>query len=219
MMELNNFRLSHETAILFVFSYEYDIPFAKMLDLYKVSEKIFWAYQDTFANMSKMGVRKASQLAKMANRIYKDVHGIKDRKKRKVEVICTDEEGYAIRLEDGSQKVAKHVITEYEPVVLDTTEKKIRDILSYYITKGYSNGDKFYTDEEVMDMHIGVHNYRDTVDIEGEPYVRTSKIEFLFEKYFPEVSTADYRKLSTRKMGELIDKALLLAEENIPEVA
>lgn len=218
MGELNNFRLSQETAILFVFSYEYDLPFPVILDLHKISDKLFWAYQDAFANMSKMGVRKASQLAKIANRLYKDVHGIKDKKKRKIEVACVDEDGYPILLEDGKQKVEKHIIAEYEPVVLDENEQKIRDILTYYITKGYSNGEVFYTDEEVMDMRVGLHSYRDTVEIKGEMFSRTTKIEFLLEKYFPDIKTTEYRKMSTKQIGNLIEKAKLLADE-VPEVA
>lgn len=41
MTRLNNFRLSYETAMLFVLSYEYNIAFARLLDMFNISDKIF----------------------------------------------------------------------------------------------------------------------------------------------------------------------------------
>ena len=217
MTKLNNFRLSYETAMLFVLSYEYNIAFARLLDMFNISDKIFWAYLSLLSPMSKMGVRKASQLSKTANRIYKSIHGIKDKKKRKVDFTCLDDDGNPIYLKDGTLKIEKHMVTEYLPVVLDDWEQKIKDILVYYTTKGYSNGEVFYTDEELMDKHIGLHTFKDTVTVEGEIFSRTTKIEYILEKFFPDITTSDYRELSTKNMGELIEKAQLIEDEELVE--
>ena len=102
MGNLNAFRLSYETAFLFVLSYEYNIPFPKLLGMYDISDKVFWAYMSLFTNMSKMGVRKGNQLSKIANRIYKNIRGIKDKTFVRTEVDVTDEDGNLVYDDKGN---------------------------------------------------------------------------------------------------------------------
>lgn len=219
MIKLSNFRVSYETAMLFVLSYEYGISFIKLLEMYNMSDKVFWAYLSLLSPMSKMGVRKAGQLSKTANRIYKNIYGIKAKKKRKVEVACVDEYGNQIMTVDGNPKVEKHIITEFIPIVLEPHEQKIKNILSYYLIKGYSNGETFHTDEDIMDKRLGIHLSKDSIKIDGATYTRTTKIEHILEKFFPDLTTADCRELSAKTVEELLIKAEAISEDVEAEVA
>ena len=82
-MTLNNFNLTDETAFLFVLSHEYGLPFAVLLSLYDLSDSLFWGYISVLTPALKMGVRKGSQLSKTAQRIYKSMHGLKERKQER----------------------------------------------------------------------------------------------------------------------------------------
>ena len=206
MGNLNEFRLSYETAFLFVLSYEYSIPFPKLLGMYDISDKIFWAYMSLFTNMSKMGVRKGNQLSKIANRIYKNIRGIKDKTFVRTEVDVVDEDGNLVYDDKGNILKEKQTKVETSPVVLNEDESQIKSVMHYYITHGYSNGETFYTDNDIMDMRLGLVRREDTISIDGDLYTGCTKIEYMIEKYFPEMTAAEFRNLSVREIGDMLNK-------------
>lgn len=212
MSKLNDFRLSYETAFLFILSNEYGIPFATLLGLYNISEKIFWSYLSLLTPMSKMGVRKGGQLAKSSNRIFKNIRGIKDRKQRKVEYEVTDDEGNLVYEADGSVKKDKKTIIEHTPIILTEAEEKLKAIMKYYITKGYSNGETFYSEDEIFDKKGSMYLKKDVIEIDGEPYAKCTQIEHIFDKHFPDITTAEYRSLSIKSINELISNLGVLQE-------
>ena len=206
MGNLNEFRLSYETAFLFVLIYEYSIPFPKLLGMYDISDKIFWAYMSLFTNMSKMGVRKGNQLSKIANRIYKNIRGIKDKTFVRTEVDVVDEDGNLVYDDKGNILKEKQTKVETSPVVLNEDENQIKSVMHYYITHGYSNGETFYTDNDIMDMRLGLIRREDTISIDGDLYTGCTKIEYMIEKYFPEMTAAEFRNLSVREIGDMLNK-------------
>lgn len=206
MGNLNEFRLSYETAFLFVLSYEYNIPFPKLLSMYDLSDKVFWAYMSLFSNMSKMGVRKSNQLSKIANRVYKSIRGIKDKSFVKVDVDVVDEDGNFVYDDKGNVLKEKQIKVETHNINLNTDEKKIKSVMEYYVIHGYSNGDTFYTDDELMDINIPVIRRGDTISINGELYTRCTKIEYMIEKYFPEMTSSDFRNMSIKDIRNMLDK-------------
>ena len=212
MSRLNDFRLSYETSFLFVLSNEYDIPFGGLLSMYNVSDKLFWAYLSLLTPMSKMGVRKGGQLAKTANRLFKSLRGIKDRKQRKVEYELTDDEGNVVMDEDGNVKKERKTVVEHIPIVLDTDEEKLKTIMKYYTTRGYSNGEQFFTDEQIADIQTPLSLRNNNIEMDGEIYSRCSQIEHIFEKHFPDISTSEYKALSIKTISELITNLGTLQE-------
>ena len=212
MTQINNFRLSYETSFLFVLSNEYNIPFGTMLGMYNISDKLFWAYLSLLSPMSKMGVRKGGQLAKTANRLFKSLRGIKDRKQRKVEYELTDDEGNLVLDENGNIKKERKTVVEHFPIVLDETEEKLAQVMRYYITKGYSNGETFYTDEQILDKGGTLYLGCDSIEIDKEVYSRCSQMEYIFEKHFPDISVTEYRALSIKTISELIANLGILQE-------
>ena len=206
MGNLNEFRLSYETAFLFVLSYEYSIPFPKLLGMYDISDKIFWAYMSLFTNMSKMGVRKGNQLSKIANRIYKNIRGIKDKTFVRTEVDVVDEDGNLVYDDKGNILKEKQTKVETFPVILNEDENKIKDVMHYYITHGYTNGENFYTDNDIMDMRLGLTRRGDTISIDGDLYSGCTKIEYMIEKYFPEMTATEFRNLSVKEIGTMLNK-------------
>lgn len=206
MGKLNEFRLSYETAFLFVLSNEYNIPFPKLLAMYNLSDKVFWAYISLLANMSKMGVRKGNQLSKIANRIYKSIRGIKDKKYVKVEIDVVDEDGALVYDDKGKVLKEKQIKIEAQPVTLSEDEEKIKTVMEYYTTHGYTNGDVFYTDENLLDKRVSLLRKGNTIDIDGEPYSGCTKIEFMIEKYFPEMTQKEYREFSVKEIGDMMEQ-------------
>lgn len=206
MGNLNAFRLSYETAFLFVLSYEYNIPFPKLLGMYDISDKVFWAYMSLFTNMSKMGVRKGNQLSKIANRIYKNIRGIKDKTFVRTEVDVTDEDGNLVYDDKGNILKEKQTKVETSPVTLNEDENKIKDVMHYYITHGYTNGENFYTDNDIMDMRLGLTRRGDTISIDGDLYSGCTKIEYMIERYFPEMTASEFRNLSVKEIGTMLNK-------------
>lgn len=215
MGELNEFRLSYETSFLFVLSHEYDIALAKLLSMYALSDKIFWAYMSLLAPMSKMGVRKSNQLAKVANRLYKKIRNLQDKYKRKIEEDEYDEDGNIVLDEKGKPKKIKRTIIEYTPIVLTDEENKLLDVMKYYTTRGYSNGDVFYDDDEILDINAIISTNENTITVKGEQFLRCTKIEYIVEKYLPDLSIPEFRTLSVKQIGDLIGK--LKMQENLEE--
>ena len=207
--KLNDFRLNYETAFLFVLSNEYDIPFPKLFGMYKISDKIFWAYLALFSNMSRMGVRKGSQVSKSANRIYKSIFGIKDKSTRKVEFDVIDEDGNNVLDEKGKKKTEKRTVTEHHPIILKDIEERLKTIMKYFNTRGYSNGSKFYSNDTVFDLKTSLALKNDIVNIGGEVFSKCSQIEYILEKFFPEMTIKEFRDLSIKRLN------LLLEENNL----
>ena len=204
MGTLNDFRLSQETALLFVLSYEYGIPFAKMLAMYEISDKMFWAYVSLLSPMSKMGVRKGSQLAKMANRLYKASKGIKEKIHTRVEVDVINDDGELVYDDKGSVLKERKTKVDVVPIILSEIESNIKAVMDYFTTHGYSNGENFYSDTDIMDMRVSLAGRGDAVKIDNEVYTGCTHIEFMMEKYFPEMTLSEYRMLSIKDIGNML---------------
>lgn len=214
-MTLNNFSLTDETAFLFVLSHEYGIPFAVLLSLYDLSDSLFWGYISVLTPALKMGVRKGSQLTRMAQRIYKSMHGLKERKQEKVEKLIEDEDGNVVLDKNGNPKKEKITINRYETIVLTDEEEGIKNVLSYYVTHGYSNGEKFYSDNQILDMKTSKALKNDILSIDGDNYLRCTKLEHFIEKYMPELDVADFRRLSVKDFRKRIEEMTNVEEATV----
>lgn len=206
MGRVNNFRLSYETAFLFVLSNEYNLPLAKLLAMYNLSDKIFWNYLAIFAPMSKMGVRKSSQLSKMANRLFKLLRNLPDKKRKKIEEDVFDDEGNPVMDErTGKPKKQKRVVIEYFPIEPTSEERSLMNTMKYFTTKGYSNGDTFLDIDEIVKLAVRVPTDSDTITYEGEKYLLCTKIEHILEKYFPDISIPEFRGYSAKTISDLLE--------------
>ena len=45
-----------------------------------------------------------------------------------------------------------------------------------------------------------------TINIDGEPYSSCTKIEFMIEKYFPEMTQKEYREFSVKEIGDMMEQ-------------
>lgn len=199
-MTLRDFRLTEETAFLFVLSFEYGLSFTTVMSLYNLSDALFWGYISALTPALKMGVRKGSQLSRTSQRIYKFLHGLKERKQEKVEKIVEDENGDVVLDKNGLPKKEKITVNRYETIILTPEEEEIRDILLYYTTKGYSNGDKFYSDDQVMTMKTSKALKSDIVNIEGESYLKCSLLEHFIETNMPDIEVADFNRITLKDL-------------------
>lgn len=211
-MILKDFRLTEETAFLFVLSYEYGLSFMTLLSLYNLSDTLFWGYISALTPALKMGVRKGSQLSRTSQRVYKSIHGLKERKQNKVERIIEDNEGNVVLDKNGNPKKEKITINRYEPIVLTPEEEEIKTIMNYYTTQGYSNGETFYTDEKVMTLKTSKALKNDVVTIDGENYLKCTLLEHFIETCMPDMDPEDFNRMSLKDLHSRIDKMTRIEE-------
>lgn len=211
-MTLDNFRLTEETAFLFVLSYEYGLSFITLLNLYELSDTLFWGYIAALTPALKMGVRKGSQLSKVSQRIYKSLHSLKERKQEKVEKIVEDEEGNVVLDKKGNPKKEKITLNRYEPIILTDEEQEIRDLLLYFTTRGYSNGEKFFTESEVMKLKTSKALKHDIVEINDENYMRCTLLEHFIETCMPDIDNSDFNRMSLRDLHTKINEMTRIGE-------
>lgn len=211
-MTLRDFRLTEETAFLFVLSFEYGLSFTTLLSLYNLSDSLFWGYISALTPALKMGVRKGSQLSRTSQRIYKFLHGLKERKQEKVDKIVEDENGEVVLDKNGLPKKEKITINRYETIILTPEEEEIRNVMLYFTTKGYSNGDKFYSDDQIMNMKTSKALKNDIVTIEGDNYLKCSLIEHFVETCMPDIEPADFNRMTLKDLHTKI-----LSMKNIEE--
>ena len=211
-MILKDFRLTEETAFLFVLSYEYGLSFTTLINLYELSDALFWGYIAALTPALKMGVRKGSQLSRTSQRIYKSLHGLKERKQEKVEKIVEDADGNVVLDKNGNPKKERITVNRYEPIVLTPEEEEIRDIMLYYTTHGYSNGEKFYTEDEVMTMKTSKALKNDVVDIDGVNFLKCSLLEHFVETCMPDIDFSDFGRMSLKDLHSKINKMTRITE-------
>ena len=88
--------------------------------------------------------------------------------------------------------------------ILSEIESNIKAVMDYFTTHGYSNGENFYSDTDIMDMRVSLAGRGDAVKIDSEVYTGCTHIEFMMEKYFPEMTLSEYRMLSIKDIGNML---------------
>ena len=203
-MSIKDFRLTEETAFLFVLSYEYGLSFVTLLKLYELSVTLFWGYIAALTPALKMSVRKGSQLSKTSQRLYKSFLGLKERKQEKVEKLVETEDGEIVLDKKGNPKKEKITVNRYEPIILTDEEKNMRDLMCYCTTRGYSNGERFYTETEVMRLKTSKALKYDVIEIGDENFLKCTLLEHFIETCMPDIDISDFNRMSLKDLHNKI---------------
>lgn len=197
--------VNYDRLFLFVLSYEYNMNFNQIMTLFNFSSDIFWTYINTFRPMLKLGDRKASMLKQSARKVY-----------------------------------FKWLGSDLE---LTEKEQEYYNYLSTYINDSFTNGDECYhcsiLDKFPFEAHgcfkeyrtgkhldsIIVNSYEELVKYidsisyivyEGERLFKTSRVEFLLEKYYGDLSPREIKRKTIREIREMMsEEAIRLYNQDL----
>lgn len=187
--------VNYDRIFLFVLSYEYNMNFNQIMTLFNFSTDIFWTYINTLRNMLKLGDRKAMMLKHSARKIYFKWLG------SNVELTEKEEEYFnflSIYLNDsfsnGVECVHLSNITKFP-------------LVAHGAFVEYRSGRQL--DTVTINNSEELIKYIDSIlDIEwnGEKYTKTSRIEFLIEKYYGDLSAKEIKGKTVRDLIAMMDR-------------
>ena len=187
--------VNYDRIFLFVLSYEYNMNFNQIMTLFNFSTDIFWTYINTLRNMLKLGDRKAMMLKHSARKIYFKWLG------SNVELTEKEEEYFnflSIYLNDsfynGNECIHMSKIDKFPLVAhgafVEYRSGKHLDIISI------NNA------EELIKYIDSISS----IDLDGENYTKTSRIEFLIEKYYGDLSAKEIKSKTVKDLIAMMDR-------------
>jgi hypothetical protein len=187
--------VNYDKIFLFVLSYEYNLNFNQIMTLFNFSSDIFWTYINTFRPMIKLGDRKAAMLKHSARKIYFKWLG------SKVELTDKECEYYNYlstyindSFTNGDVCIHSSMITEF-PLIA-------RGMFVEYKT-GRQLKEVVINSQEELCKYI---DNIDTIVLNGEVFSKTSRVEFLIEKYYGDLNPRELRRKTVREIRDMMDK-------------
>lgn len=179
--------LNHDKIFLFILSYEYDLNFNQILTIYNFSPEIFWSYINILKPVLKVGDRKAQMLKKSANSLYYTLLGNKLKLSEK-------EEEYFKYL---SQYINDSFANEDTCYHFTQVKKFPITVNGYFVNSTDCNK----LDQIVLNSNKELFKYIDSIEsieYKGKVLTKTSRIQYMFNKYYPELSIKEIRLLSVK---------------------
>lgn len=187
--------VNYDRIFLFVLSYEYDLNYNQIMTLFNFSSDIFWTYINTLRPMLKLGDRKASMLKQSARKIYFKWLG------SQVELTSKEQEYYNYMstyvndsFTDGdicihSSKINKFPIEATGMFVEYKTGKQLEAVT-------------INSQDELCKYIDSI----ETITIDGVTYSKTSRVEFLIEKYYGDLNPRELRRKTVREIRDMMEK-------------
>lgn len=187
--------VNYDRIFLFVLSYEYNMNFNQIMTLFNFSTDIFWTYINTLRNMLKLGDRKAMMLKHSARKIYFKWLG------SNVEFTEKEEEYFnylSIYLNDsfynGNECIHMSQINKF-PLIA-------HGAFVEYRSGKHLNVISINDADELVKYIDSISS----IEWEGEKYTKTSRIEFLIEKYYGDLSAKEIKSKTVRDLIAIMDK-------------
>ena len=122
----------------------------------------------------------------------------------KVEKLVETEDGEIVLDKKGNPKKEKITVNRYEPIILTDEEKNMRDLMFYFTTRGYSNGERFYTETEVMRLKTSKALKYDVIEIGDENFLKCTLLEHFIETCMPDIDISDFNRMSLKDLHNKI---------------
>ena len=187
--------VNYDRIFLFVLSYEYDLNYNQVMTLFNFSSDIFWTYINTLRPMLKLGDRKAAMLKQSARKIYFKWLG------SKVELTAKEEEYYNYlttyvndSFTNGDVCIHSSNITKF-PIIA-------KGIFVEYKTGRHLDTITINNKKELCKYIDSIS----TIEIDGEIFSKTSRVEFLIEKYYGELNSRELRRKTIREIRDMMNK-------------
>lgn len=186
--------LNHDKIFLFVLSYEYNMNFNQIMTLYDFSPEIFWSYINIFKPMIKLGDRKALMLKKSANNLYFTLLGNK--------VKLTEKENEYLTF------LSQYIFDSFSN---GETCMHLSQLKSFpVIANGYfvSSNDCKNISSVKLNSVKEVFRYIDSIEsieYKGKVYQKTSRLQYMMEKYYPDMSIQEIRSKRVKEVVQMLD--------------
>lgn len=187
--------INYDRIFLFVLSYEYNLNFNQIMTLFNFSADIFWTYINTLRPILKLGDRKASMLKHSARRIYFKLLGSKEELPEK-----------EVQFYNYLMTYMNDSFTNGEKCIHMSALNKF-PIEAKGVFVEYKTGRQL--SRITIESQEELYKYIDsivTIEIDGEIYSKTSRVEFLVEKYYGDLSPREIRRKSTKELIEMMNK-------------
>ncbi len=187
--------INYDKIFLFVLSYEYNLNFNQIMTLFDFSSDIFWTYINTLRPMLKLGDRKAAMLKHSARKIYFKWLG------SAVELTDKECEYYNYlstyvndSFTNGDVCIHSSMITEFP-------------IVARGMFVEYKSGRQL--EQVTINSHDELCKYIDNIDsivINDEVFSKTSRVEFLIEKYYGDLNPRELRRKTVREIRDMMER-------------
>jgi len=187
--------VNYDRIFLFILSYEYNLNFNQIMTLFDFSSDIFWTYINTLRPMLKLGDRKASMLKQSARKIYFKWLGSK------------------VELNDKEQEYYNYLTTYINDsftngdICIHSSSLNKFPIIAHGIFIEYKTGKQL--DTIIINNREELCKYIDsiiTLEIDNEIFSKTSRVEFLIEKYYGELNSRELRRKTVKEIREMMEK-------------
>lgn len=186
--------MNYDKIFLFILSYEYGMNFNTIMTLFNFSSDIFWTYINTLRPMLKLGDRKASMLKHSARKIYFKLLG------SQVDLSAKEQE-YIIYLMQYINDSFTNGETCIHCSVLENFPYNVKGTFTEH-----STGKQ--VDTMIIKNQDDLYKYIDNIHyilINGEWYEKTTRVEYLIEKYYGDLNSREIRRKSVREIIEMMD--------------
>ena len=187
--------VNYDRIFLFVLSYEYDLNYNQIMTLFNFSSDIFWTYINTLRPMLKLGDRKAAMLKQSARKIYFKWLG------SNIELTEREREYYNYLL-----TYVNDSFTDGD-VCIHSSKIETFPIEATGMFVEYKTGRQLKT--VTINSHAELCKYIDsihTIRIGDTVYSKTSRVEFLIEKYYGELNPRELRRKTIREIRDMMEK-------------
>lgn len=187
--------INYDRIFLFVLSYEYNLNFNQIMTLFNFSSDIFWTYINTLRPLLKLGDRKASMLKHTARRIYFNLLGAKD---------------------ELSEKEVQYY--NYLMAFMNDSFTNGNDCIHISTIQEFPlNAQGIFTEFKTgrqlskicLESQEELYKYIDSIEcieLNGEVYSKTSRVEFLVEKYYGDLSPREVRRKTSKEIIDMMSK-------------
>ena len=192
--------INYDKIFLFILSYEYKMNFNTIMTLFNFSPDIFWTYINTFRPMLKLGDRKASMLKHSARKLYFKLLG------SKVELSLKEQE-YIIYLMQYINDSFSNGDTCVHCSALNKYPYEAKGIFVEHNTGRQLDSIIIHNQDEL-------YKYIDSIQalkIDDEWYNKTSRVEYLIEKYYGDLNSREIRRKSVREIIDMMDNEAITA--------
>lgn len=197
--------INYDKIFLFILSYEFDLNLNQIMTLFNFSSDIFWTYINTFKPLLKIGDRKATMLKQSACNIYFKYVG------SNIELTDKEKEYYhylSMFLNDSFSngnsclhysQIAKYPI-EVKGLFIEYTSRK--EIQTIWVNS-------------VEELYKYIDNIS-SIKLDDELYLKTSRVEYLIEKYYGDLSPRELKTKSIKTLLNMMNKSSI--DEHVYEI-
>lgn len=187
-----------DKIFLFILAYEFDMNINQLMTLFNFSSDIFWTYINTLRPMLKLGDRKAAMLKQSARKVQFKWLGAKEELTDKEQLYYNCLATYINdSFTNGNECIHSMSIKQF-PLQANGVFVEFR------------TGRQL--DTIVINNQAELLRYIDSIEsivLNGEIYTKTSRVEYLLEKYYGDLNPKEIKRKNIKEVTEMLEKSAI----------